>query len=258
MEGFDSIDDQPQCGVQPAIQPQYPVRVPNYPGPNPYNPPMPASQPSVTELRGRFCCCTGNYRFIANFVIVVYIFIWVLAATAMFISLSLAGGAYWVESRKYKYFTIIPFIGATIPLFTIGLITHTGYRPEKYMMTYRLTIIISCIVFSTGMVICIVANSISRDPSFAVIFGTSIVLFCWLILNISCMVAIQSAGIYTVRIAEPVYPLQPYNAYGNYGSAQGIVYPNNRPYVGNQQVNYPQQTPGNVPMGVPMANSYNQ
>eukprot|EP00826_Nyctotherus_ovalis_P046237 TRINITY_DN5200_c0_g1_i8.p1 TRINITY_DN5200_c0_g1~~TRINITY_DN5200_c0_g1_i8.p1 ORF type:complete len:153 (-),score=25.16 TRINITY_DN5200_c0_g1_i8:23-481(-) len=141
MKEMQEDDKQAQYAYQPNEAPPLPNQIEMYslpaqdtePAHIPHNPLR--GQLDSTELRGRFCCCTGRYISIVNVVAGIYVFVWICVSVELFYTLSLAGGGFWVESGKYKYMVIIPFVGLTVALAEIGLFYYSNYDPNPMYLS---------------------------------------------------------------------------------------------------------------------------
>lgn len=248
---------QVQYAYQPNNAPPLPNQVEMYslpaqdtePAQVPPNPPR--GQLDCTELKGRFCCCTGRYTSILNVVAGVYVFIWICVSVELFYTLSLAGGGFWVESGKYKYIVILPFVGLTIALAEIGLFYYSNYDLNKFRVPFRIIKTVNLFVGSIGFIACIVTTSVACSPTFAVIFSSSVTLVGWLILEFFGIRAVESAKTHTITITTypPAYPAaHPDALSGRAMNGQHAFYPH------AQYANY--QQPNAIPMGVPANNDY--
>jgi len=203
------------------------------------------SQQVIRENRGVFCCCSGSYRTISLAVMCIYVFIWALTGAELFISLSYAGGSFWVEHKNYKYIAIIPFVGASIPLVAVAIFQSEKFSLKKFRLPFKIIMICSYIVFPIGIIACTIGGSLAHEPTFNIIFGSLLVLIAWIILQIFCFTAIQSESAHNVRIVSPVNPIH----------ENGMMPTGNPYYVSGQQRNCPQT--GGLPVGSPIGDPYN-
>ena len=67
------------------------------------------------------CCCIARNRTLQYVVTIFYSCVWIIILVNFIYALSYQGGSLFAPSKKYKYVTIILFLGYSVTLFVIML-----------------------------------------------------------------------------------------------------------------------------------------
>ena len=189
------------------------------------------------------CCCMAKNRTLQYVVTIFYFCVWIVIVMNFIYTLSYRGGSFLAPSKKYKYLTIILFLGYSITLFVIMMTAGANFFIKELCKIIIILKIISIVLSLIGyylMVGVMFDRGNITSPYKVAAISLGIV---WGVLEVFCILSVlrYKYGCET-QINHPpsVSPMYQQN-YPNVGSLNPIP-----------QNYYQQPSNQNIPVGIPV------